>query len=201
MAARTAARVARRVVFQALATQTELKRLDLNFAVSPTIATPQILWPTQLVGGSSYFQRIGTEVRLRQLVLHWTVLRNAAAVAPTQLVRVVVYIDTQVNGTAPTMGLATDLFSVNPSLTEQRTPNTGSRFVVLRDKVISVSTGQATYRQGRWIIPLRAVSHWLDAANLITSALTNQVYILVVGSDAANGAQFTVSTRLHFRDM
>lgn len=193
----------RRVVRQYIEGEAETKVVDYTIGpVSPVVATPYLSWLTPIRLGTNYFNRIGAELRLMRVYLRLSIQRNAAAVAPSQLVRVILALDTSTEGSLPVFGLPTSLFSgATPRVQDQRNQLATTRWWVMDDRVVDVSTGDQTIRVTEMSHSLRAHAHYLSDTGGIADAFQNHLYLFMIGSDAVDGANISGSVRIWFQDM
>lgn len=193
----------RRVVAQYLRGEEERKAVDFILAASPPSGTPVIGYLTTIPQGTDYFERLGLEARLRRIHIRWSVTLNSAAAGPSQLLRFLVILDTQPNqANIPIGGQAGVFFSAAPSTESPRQFTTTQRYWVLNDQVVTVSSGQGQRRYGEFSHSLNAISHY-DQGTItgsVSTILTNALWIMYIGSDAANPPAFAGTARLWFSD-
>lgn len=169
--------------------------------------------------GSDFNDRIGRKTVLKSIYIRGRVQTSTAAApngdttTPAQLCRLIIFVDNQPNGAAPSI---TDLL-VEALPSSQLNANNRDRFRIIKDKeyafdpVYNISTAtQARYMGNRQVYPIKLykklnVETIFNGTNggSIGDINTGALYMLWLGSTAsgATDAEAMVSVRCRFDDM
>lgn len=200
MSARRIAGIAARVARRVLLGTAEHKSFDVIGTSTPLLATPQIAALSAVPQGDDYNQRTGSSIRAESLFIRYSIILNTTGGATQQVVRWWVIIDTGCQGATPSVSGTANSFLTGLTTEDMRNPLNTSRFLVLRQMTSVVSTGGSQRRIGQLEIPLRARLHYLGTGSTAADLGPNNIFLIALGSDAANGPTLSIRTRLRFID-
>lgn len=200
-----AKQIARAVVRSIVGTP-ELKQLDVQTGLTTVPSGTGACWIlNDMAGGSTAAERLGNEIRCRSLLIRGIVTNTLASTAPI-VIRVIVGIDWENLGTAPTE--AELLQFAGNILSPLNITSSNGRFSILRDKTYVVAGGSLGATAGPGLGSLKHLKFFLRlqhkalyASNALGATLRGTVFIFAVGSSSggsSGGVNFT--TRLRFTD-
>lgn len=169
----------------------EKKRYDLTHSFSIS-TTPTFTLLSGLAEGDDVANRIGNSILAKYLTFDYYVSMNGSASRST--VRVLVFADTQNNGTTPAVA---DLL-IGSNLTSPINPDNTQRFTVLFDDHIDLSQNGDGIRTIKHYIPLNF--HIRYTASGGTAVTKNNIYMMVVSNEATNTPAFVGDSRLVYYD-
>jgi len=186
------------IVKKAIARVAEKKYFDVTNNADQTTTAGEVIALGALAEGTADNNRLGNELTWKSVGYHFQ-CTQAVGVSTGGLCRVILFVDRQANGSAPsvTTVLQAADFRSFVNIDYQK------RFQILDDTVVSVgaNAGIATAA----IVAPVWISRWkkLDMAAMFgttsTSALTNALFMLVI-SDVAT-IDFSFVSRARFTDM
>lgn len=194
-------RIARREAKDVLEDEAEHKYYDvaINQAVLNAPATFQL---TQIGGGTTQTTRLGLQIRPLYVTCSFLCYQNVAATAGNFL-RIVLVLDTQMNGVTPSFSGAATSVMASPStgIMMLRNPLMTNRYVILVDKVIALMPNGNNLKKVKFTRKLRCVTHYTTASSVAsTDFAANQVYAFFISDQAANGPTVYGDMRLRFID-
>ena len=177
----------------------ETKYVDITTTVSTPLAlsqnTPQVLLLNAVGQGSGDNQRIGTRIKNMYLRIAFSLYQNSGATNAN--FRVVVFQDSQTNGSVPT---AAELFDTTTVLSAFNNETRG-RFRILRDYLVAVnnlnSNNDAALQ--KWHIPLDKLplnqSEYTGSGTTSAALIKGGIYFLVMADQAVTASYATGSGR------
>ena len=173
----------------------ELKRWDLTNQINPDDSG--IVVPiSNIPAGDDFFNRNGNSILAKYISMKFKAVINSSATHT--LLRVLVFIDTQNQGTTPTIN---DLFTTTSgALTTQATlnPDNTQRFTVLADiyMPLSISGNQMLFRKGY----RRLNFHLRYTGTAATDWNKNAIFFCAISDVITNLPELTYTTRIAFYD-
>lgn len=194
------------IVRNVLDRNTEDKRFDLQSNLLNPVTGPGLMpLLSGITQGSNFDQRTGLQVKMKRIVIRGRITFNHTATDTAHLVqycRIALFLDADGKGVAPTVVTYPDnIWSpVNTLLVPsqpagvtvaQRSAQNTTRFVILRDRLFSVSRGGPSAVTFHWVIKTRATVHFLanTVSGSIADAGPNSVWMGIF-SDSGGGAAF-----------
>lgn len=200
--------------------KSELKTYDLAETLLPVSTSTSQSLLNGVANGADLYQRVGRKIYQKSLHIRGIVRPSAnAGVAAQGGMRMIVYYDSNPNGSAP--GLSDLLLDSNSGAAQTWLSNLNmgnrERFMILRDRVIyypnatnanpGVITGAVPVTtQDNFVfnefIKLKGIETVFNGTGGTISAInTGAIYVLFVGDSASNGAwSFDFQSRLRFYD-
>lgn len=159
--------------------------------------TPSITFLTDTVQGVTVNDRNGNSIKLKSMYISGIVYANTAATF-AQNVRCIIFIDKDSRGAAP---LATDLLTASTIQAPINLLN-GKRFVVLMDKHINVGTQANTsaMHNFKYFKKFNMDLSYQASGGSAADADTNQIYMLLMCTNAANTPAVQLNSRIRFID-
>jgi len=191
----------RAVVRSELLRTSEHKIQDTSLsAQTPIPATPVITSVVQLAQGTDWFNRLGAQVTLHALTIHWRVTL-VSTTAPQCTMRIMVFIDDECEQAVPTLSGAVTSVMTGPTLEEQQNPLTLTRYRMLRDKYVTVSTGSPLEVAGR--MKIRLHNHkvsFLGVSSAVADYGRGNIFMAIVSNTTTNPSLFNARARIMFTD-
>lgn len=160
---------------------------------------------TDVPQGDGVGERIGIKIKPKKLTISW----NGACGTADATVRFIVFKDTAMDATQPTI----DLLFTGGALSNDNAPTApynpvrvgpGQRFQILADKLIALSLTGPSNKSGKIVLNRSKLPGHIefrgDAGNTLAR---NQIYTLAVGDATAGGADtpyFAFTTDLMYED-
>lgn len=173
---------------------TEFKTVD-TVASSVITTTPIIAIINALATGDDFDDRDGRVVRFKSIDVRLEMTMNTTPI--NDMIRVMVVIDKQANETTL---LILDLLTL-ADMRSHKNLDQRKRFVILKDEVIEFSVGKGTNKLFHWYKKLDMKTIY-DSGNAGTIAdiTTNAMYLILFGTEAANGVLVSRSVRMRYID-
>lgn len=156
--------------------------------------------------GSTNADRVGSRLFLKGIYMRIRVTGDLAAATPGQTVRIVVFRGVAENGGAITAGTVIQTLNTAVTTLSPRTWASSSKYVILFDKTIVVSSGATAGDNGKdathIITKYIKVNHNCTYSANGTTAYDGGIYIAWVGDEAAaaSNPQVDQAVRLYWTD-
>lgn len=185
----------------------EKKFFDQAVATYQVNTTGSLTCLNCMIRGDDYTERIGRKIQVSSLYIRGYIRHENAVpgVINAQLWRLIVFSDSQPNGTAP--GVTDVLMTANPSA--QLNPNNRDRFKILKDKQWT-SDGANNQTIGNHAFPIKLFKQLNlqtifngTNAGTIADINTGALFMLWIGSEAAGAltdGNAIVSVRIRYVD-
>lgn len=198
--------------------EVELKYFD-TIAASPATQTGLLTLVNGMAAGTTQITRIGAQIRMTSIQFRYVISNLAATLAPTSL-RMLIVLDRQTNGAAPTISgsasggtLAILDNAVFTSVIDQPYQyEAKQRFTILYDKRWTLNPQiQATEAAGAIVtnqivskciqgyVKLNRTVKYDNTTAAISSINTNSLHTVFI-TDIANGVTLTGGTRIYYKD-
>lgn len=179
---------------------TEIKRSDAGATPATITNTGTVASLSLIAEGADYNNREGHSIKALGTELRLTVANNAATT--TGLLRAILFLDLEQNGTQPTPGLVLEnaLMVTAYAPTSPFNHDNTERFVILKDDLIStgLSGPQAVNRV--WHVPLGTHIRYSGTTATDAVAREGHLYLLLISADAAAGPSVGFYNRLAYVD-
>ncbi|AUM61857.1 capsid [uncultured virus] len=196
-------RTVRRIVRDELKEELEVKLIDTSSGNITLTTTPAGTLVSGIGQGTDYYQRLATDVRCKRFYVRYGLLFNTASTDTTQSARIMLVMDTQSNGVAPTLSGSSPLglFSNGPpGLADQRNQLTTNRYLVLHDETIWVSAAFRARHYGEFGVNLRNHINFNGTGTGVGNIISNSLYMVYWTDLGTNAATFLFNSRLWFTD-
>lgn len=192
-----AAGVAKAVLPMISAINTENKYLDVSSSATLPFNTPAIVLLSNTGTGTSEQDRIGNSILARNVNIRFSYTPNFTSVA-FQLYRVILFVDKQQAGTAPT---AAQLFQTPSNLDTPFNKNFTDRFAILKDKRFNIAQqGSQTMSVQKWFRKLEFHIRYVGTSSASASMGNNSLYLLLWSNAVTNPPTYNLYSRLNFTD-
>lgn len=196
----------RAVVRSVIRSDAEHKYFDEKYLGAVVSASPAIGPLALMATGADASTRTGQQILAYSVFVRWSVSLNTTGAAVQQVIRMIIFQDMDGTGASfPLINLlGTGLFngSVAPTTEQQLSAISRDRYRILRDKTLVVSTGAGQRRMGTEYIPLgNRQINFLDGGSAASAIGPGQIYLVAFSGDAANGPNFSFTSRLRYIDM
>lgn len=197
------ARIPRRA-FQQLSA-TEVKSFDLSpananlvlYSTPPTGAADLSggICPLNCIQqGATFYNRIGTKIKMRSAFVRFTVVANLATQAAGTTVRAMLVYDRQPNGVYPAY---TDILDVNdtgtPTMNASINMSNRSRFTVMRDESYTLDPAKQLSVCVKWFVPCALESEYGTSTGLIGDIRTGALlFVIFDDGQGYTGASYPV---------
>lgn len=141
--------------------------------------------------------RDGQSIKVSAVFLRYTLIQNASATSGT-VNRLILFMDKQCNGAAPT---AADILDSSANVLSPLNINNGKRFKVMADIIVNTDLVAA---------PIKTIERYLKTnfhtkynagtAGTVADITTNSLYVMHMSSEATNVPTFNYSFRTRFID-
>lgn len=175
----------------------EKKFIDTTSTVA-TSTTPTIAPLTLVAEGDDYNQRNGRSIKLKSLQCRYYLNANASA-TQSYMVRVLIFIDKDSRGSAPT---SSELLQDNTNFNSPINLNNGKRFVVLYDKIsdISPTNTDDSLKWKSYFKQLAMHTSFMGTGATQGDADTNHIYLCYFSTGGAYPPGFSYYFRTRFID-
>lgn len=207
---RTVRRIARREAKDVMEDATETKYVDTVVASSATILSTATAGYTgmrvsAISQGSDLFNRLGDSVRCVSLLIRWHAVLSATVMTAQggSYLRFLVLVDRASSGAVPPIfqsATESPMTNNGPLVSPPSVPMS-PRFDILRDKLVKMAWGSTPMSSGRIYLKLRYKVHYNGGTSSIGDAGINQIYVVPISSDSANGPVCTIYARLRYTDI
>lgn len=171
----------------------EKKTFDsvLSAAISTTGAITAL---SNMAIGDTHLTREGLQIRPASLEWKLDLRQHASATATT--VRIIIFKDTQMSGTTPTVAELLELDAITSFMEHDTRP----RFMVLRDMifVFSINGNRVTYAAGG--LKLKGKIWYTGSDASAAAQAKNNLFVYAVSNEAANTVANVMRFRLRFFD-
>lgn len=193
-----AASVAKAVLPIISAINTENKYNDLIYNATIPIATPTMVPLNLLAQGADENERIGNSILLRDMNMRLSFIPDFTAV-DYQLVRYIIFVDKQQQGTAPT---AAQLLTTPANIDTPFNRNYSDRFVIIKDKRLVLAKNnlasntifQKIYKK------LQFHARYIGQNGVPAELGNNALYLFAVSASVGNPPTLYVYNRINFTD-
>lgn len=174
----------------------EKKAIDLPIALTAVNSTPIITLLTGVATGTDETNRDGRSILVKSVYMRGIVQRGAV----DAIIRIILLIDKSPNGIMP---VASDILlsATGPGwvVAPLNQDNAGSRFKIICDKTISLSSGTATTKELNVFRKLNHHAKYDGTSSAITDTTTGHLFALFVCNTTAAGD--AISIQPTFRTM
>lgn len=179
----------------------EYKNLDVSQATTAT--TTASLWSiSNIPQGIQVEQREGDSVKLKSITARIRLSSNASSTLDFQYARLIMFVDKDNNnpGTTDPTAATTAAYKILEADTVESHLflDNASRYHVLLDKVVTLTEGGKEYYFEKYYKPMDMKIQFDGTAT--EPAKKNNVWIYIVGSEATNGPNFSINTRIRYVD-
>lgn len=173
----------------------ELKRYDYT-ATQNVTTTGSIVALGEISGGDDASNRDGNKVLAKYITFKYLASSNASAA--TTFLRVMMIVDTQNQGSAPSLSDILQVTTANSNIVSPINVDNTQRFTVLFDDHLNFSnTGSQSYDRKHYN-KLNFHMTWTSTAG---SAINkNAIFLVLVSTQGVNSPSITYSSRLAFYD-
>lgn len=173
----------------------EKKYID-TAASTTSSSTAAFVLLNGLTTGDTGQTRDGQSIKCSSLLLRYVASINA--LATTSIHRVIIFLDNQPNGTAPT---AAELLDVTSSSLSPLNIDYGTRFKVIRDVITNLSQNGQQIRTVKKFVKLRFHTKFnTGTAGTIADITRNSLYMLHQSDQGTNVVTFAYQARVRFID-
>lgn len=190
------ASVARAVLPYIKANNAEAKYFDTNFSVSPVLATPGLNNITAMSQGLTDITRIGNSIKLKDLKVRVTLSPNFTT-NTNNLIRIMILVDKMQDGTLPTYA---QIFEVPTVFNSPLNKDFTDRFVLLRDKYITLNSGGDNELFFDMYLKLDYHVRYLGPGNAGVDQGPGTIYILSWSREAVNAPTIQYYNRINYYD-
>lgn len=150
---------------------------------------------TGIAQGDTSLTRDGLQIRLKNLQYRLNVSKDAASART--LVRVVIFVDRENNGVAPTADEV--LEGVTPTYMDFAEHDTRPRFKILKDMIFDMqdSSKIAFFKKGYKKLKL-GTTYFRGTSSTVASAYKNHVFVMAQSSDNTNQPFVHMHTRVRW---
>jgi len=204
------------VVMRGALVRGEMKYKDIPPAVSTAVGAANFVLLNGIARGDEVFERNGREITMKQVVVNYMVRAPVVFVTPVinlqfSAVRVILFVDRQCNGAAPTLPMILTDSGNGQACCSNYNPEYKSRFYILADQVVNVGSVCSIASQHPPCAH-RVISRYINTkveynngdAGTVGDINTNSLYLVIIGDHAALGGQLdhtvSVSARVKFTD-
>lgn len=154
--------------------------------------------------GTNESERIGRRIQMVYLDVKFIYVPNALSTLD-QLLRVIIFIDRQANGTTPsTASLVANSSTASQTIISHRYESNRDRYRFLHDQVYTSNYNGESIIKRHFTIPLSGrdskVTFSTLSAGTVADINTNSMWVYFVTDQSANQPTFSLSTRLRFYD-
>lgn len=171
----------------------EKKYCDTSVVTVTPNTTGQLVFLNPIATGTDQVTRNGMSVKATSLFVQGSVVKNASATS--SIVRLLLVMDHDNQGTAPNVTDILDSANVNSQLNQYN----GKRFQILRDKKLVLDTDEVT-KIFKYYMKLGMHLKYGGTTSGSGSARDNALYMLLISNEPTNTPSLTYSSRLRFID-
>lgn len=175
----------------------EKKYHDTSGAPTPS-DSGQIALVSGIPAGDDNTNRSGNSVLVRSLYVKFRCSVNTTNTENNQNIRLILFIDKQQNGAAPTVSNILQTFGGTNSIVSPLNLDMAPRFKVLYDKVFNLSKLDNTGNAGSVFKKLYFHAKYTGTGG--SDVFTNQIYHLLISDQPTNQPAITIYTRMGFYD-
>ncbi len=177
----------------------EMKFLDTDYVIGALTGTNQLNTINTVVQGTGETERIGRRITVHRIEMKYnlTLLEQADGAQANDIVRMIVYLDRQTNGTS---AVITDILESNNFQSFRNLANVG-RFKIIVDKTVQMNTyagaGNGTTDQfssmtrfKKWSIKVKIPIEYNSTTGTLPEVRSNNIGIFMLtksGNSALNG--------------
>jgi hypothetical protein len=179
----------------------EIKRFDTSATAQAATNAGALFNLTQMAQGVDYNQRDGLSVRLLGMETDITFISSATQNAS---VRLIALLDLDNQGATPAVADVVEgaLLATTNAVNAKFEHTNTERFVILYDEhlPITLAPSAASIQTRKLRIPLGTHCRYSAAAGAVASGREGQVFLMFIGSTAANHSTFDFSNRVAYVD-
>lgn len=190
------ANVAKAVLPIVAAINTELKFYDAAFVAVPLFGTPTIQALNQIGQGTDEQNRIGNSILAKDINIRFQMLANFTT-DQQNMIRMVIFVDKQQAGTAPTLA---QLMQTTSNFQSSFNKDYTDRFAILKDKYFTMNANEKRVLQGKFYKTLPFHIRFLGSTTAAADLGNNTLYVLYWSAYAVNGPSISHYSRLNFTD-
>lgn len=173
----------------------ERKFLDTTQAATTQTNVATIAPLSYIAEGDDYNSRDGHSILTQGMLFRMRMTANSTAVV--NFIRVMVFIDKEMNGTAPVVG---DILEATTDYLSPIQHDAGKRFKILFDRIFSLDyNGRGTAAINKWF----RINHHIKYTGTTAAAASSkegQLYVLTLSDNTSNPPGYSWYNRIRFTD-
>jgi len=138
--------------------------------------------------------RIGNSFIYQNMLLNFALTANGSS--PGSIVRMVLFVDKETNGVAPTVS---DVIGPTPGIITPLNEDNTKRFVILKNKLITL-TSFINIRQWKSFHQLPFHAYYGGTGDTVADCKENQIYMLLISDVSTNTPAYEYYSRIKFTD-